>query len=132
VELSEAAAAYFDKAVKEDPGNLALLARAADAEKYLSYRVSPVSLKRARDAELMARERYRTLSELDPANASFRYNFAMTHMMECYYLESAGQIEAARQALKKFDALLQPVSFSVTDREKLIATSFDLARLAAM
>src|SRR5262249_49381029 len=77
VELSARAPVYFDKAVKEDPGNLALLARAADAKKSLSYRVSPVSLKRARDAELKARERYRPLSELDPANTSFRYNFAM-------------------------------------------------------
>jgi serine/threonine protein kinase len=131
VELNEAAAAYFDEALKEDPGNLALLARAADAEKFLSYRVSPVSQKRARDAELIARERYHTLAELDPANAGWRYNFAMTHMMECYYLESKGQIEAARQALKKFDALLQPVSFSTIDREKLVANSIELARLAA-
>ena len=44
---------------------------------------------------------------LDPANADWRYNFALTHMMECYYLEGDGQIESARQALKKFDSLIQ-------------------------
>jgi serine/threonine protein kinase/tetratricopeptide (TPR) repeat protein len=132
MQMSEEGVAYFGQALKDDPGNLELLARAARAEQFLSYRVSAISQKRARDAELAARERYRTLVELDPSNADWRYNFAMTHMMECYYLESAGELEAARQALKKFDALLQPVSNSALDREKLMANSIELARLAAM
>jgi serine/threonine protein kinase len=130
VHLSEEAAAYFDAALKDDPGNLKLLARAASAEKFLSYRVSSISQKRARDAELMAREHYRKLMELDPSNNDWRYNFAMTHMMECYYLQSVGEFEAARQALKKFDALLAAVSFSPADKEKLMANSLELARLA--
>ncbi len=131
-QLSEEAAAYFDEALKADPANLDLLARAATAEKFLSYRVSPISQKRSRDAELVARERYRLLVELDPSNADWRYNFAMAHMMECYYLESAGQIEAARTALKKFDSLLEPVSTWAVDRELLMNIRVELARLAGL
>src|ERR1019366_8995737 len=69
VQVSEEAEAFYDKAVKEDPGNLRLLADAAAAAQNLSYRVSSISQKRSRDAELIARERYRTLTSLDPANA---------------------------------------------------------------
>jgi serine/threonine protein kinase/tetratricopeptide (TPR) repeat protein len=132
VHLSEESVAFFDRALKEDSGDLTLLADAANAEKFLSYRISPVSQKRAREAELVARDRYRTLAELDPSNAEWRYNFAMTHMMECYYLEAEGQLESARQALRKFDSLLEPVGTRPFDREKLVDNSSELARLAAM
>jgi hypothetical protein len=117
--------------VKADPGNLRLLADAADAARNLSYRVSPISQERSRDAELVARERYRTLTMLDPANADWRYNYAMTHMMECYYLEGDGQIESARQALKKFDSLIQNLTLKPWDESKLADNSIELARLAA-
>jgi serine/threonine protein kinase len=132
VQASEEAEAFFDKALKEDPGNLSLLADAAEAAKNFSYRVSSVSQKRSRDAELVARERYRTLTTLDPANADWRYSFAMTHMMECYYLEGDSQIELARQALKKFDSLIQNLTLQPWDEAKLAQNSIDLARLAAL
>ncbi|HEY5298299.1 MAG TPA: protein kinase [Verrucomicrobiae bacterium] len=132
VQASEEAETFFDKALKEDPGNLSLLADAAEAAKNLSYRVSSISLKRSRDAELVARERYRILTSLDPANADWRYSFAMTHMMECYYLEGEGQIELARQALKKFDSLIQNLTLQPWDEGKLAQNSIDLARLAAL
>ena len=55
----------------------------------------------------------------------------MTHMMECYYLEGDGQIETARQALQKFDSLLQDLALHPWDEVKLADNSMDLARLAA-
>ena len=131
VQASDEAEAFYDKALKADPGNLSLLADAAKAAQNLSYRVSTVSLKRSRDAELIARERYQTLTTLDPANAGWRYNFAMTHMMECYYLESTEQIELARQAFKEFDSLLENVPLQSWDADKPMQNSIDLARLAA-
>ena len=132
VQASEEAEAFYDEALKKDPGNLSLLADAGEAAMNLSYRVSPISQQRSRDAELIARERYRTLTTLDPANANWRYHFAMAHMMECYYLEGDGQIEAARQALRKFDSLLQTVTIQPWDEQKPLQNSIDLARLAAM
>jgi serine/threonine protein kinase len=131
VQVSEAADAFYDQALKADPGNLRLLADAADAARNLSYRVSSISPERSRDAEWVARERYRTLTTLDPANADWRYNYALTHMMECYYLEANGQIEAARQALKKFDSLIQNLTLKPWDESKLADNSIELARLAA-
>ncbi len=132
VQASEEAEAFYDEALKKDPGNLSLLADAGESAMNLSYRVSPISQQRSRDAELIARERYRTLTTLDPANANWRYHFAMAHMMECYYLEGDGQIEAARQALRKFDSLLQTVTIQPWDEQKPLQNSIDLARLAAM
>ncbi|MGP8053362.1 MAG: protein kinase domain-containing protein, partial [Limisphaerales bacterium] len=132
VQVSEEAEAFYDEALKQDPGNLSLLADAGEAAINLSYRVSVFSQKRSRDAELIARERYRTLTTLDPANADWRHHFVMAHMMECYYLEGDGQIEAARQAFKRFDSLLQTVTVQPWDEQKPLQNSVDLARLAAM
>ncbi|HZL44504.1 MAG TPA: protein kinase [Verrucomicrobiae bacterium] len=135
VQVSEEAEAYFEQALKDDPGNLALLYRAAQAAQNLSYRVAYVSQKRSRDAELIARERYRTLTALDPSNVSWRYGFVSSHMMECYYFEGTGENELARQALKKFDSLLQDLvqrgELQPWDAEKLSQNSIDLARTAA-
>jgi tetratricopeptide (TPR) repeat protein len=135
VQESEAAESFYEKALKAYPGNLKLLADAAEAAQNLSYRLSPTSAKRARDAELIARERFRLLTSLDPANADWRLGFAMSHMMECYYFESTGENEAARQALKKFDSLLQDAAQSrallPAEADKLTQNSMDLARLAA-
>jgi tetratricopeptide (TPR) repeat protein len=131
VQLSEEASAYFNQALKEDPGNLTLIAGGAEVERYLSYRISAVSQKRARDAELVARERFHLLTQLDPSNAHWRQRYAMTHMMECYYLQSDGQVDAARQAFRKFDSLLEPISNQLWDQEKLFGVSTELARMAA-
>jgi serine/threonine protein kinase len=132
VQVSEEAEAFYDEALKKDPGNLSLLADAGEAAMNLSYRISVFSQQRSRDAELIARERYRTLTTLDPSNADWRHHFVMAHMMECYYLEGDGQIEAARQAFKKFDSLLQTVTIEPWDEQKPLQNSVDLARLAAM
>ncbi len=132
LQVSEEAETFYDQAVKADPGNLSLLANAAEAAKNLSYRVSYLSQKRSRDAELIARERYRLLTMLDPSNKEWRYNFAMTHMMECYFLEGDGQIEAARQAFRTFDSLLQEAQLGREDEVKLADNSIQLARLAAI
>ena len=75
VQVSEEAEAFYDKALKKDPGNLSLLADAAEAARNLSYRVSSISQQRSRDAELVARERYHMLTTLDPANADWRYDY---------------------------------------------------------
>ena len=131
VQVSEEEQVWYDKVLKDDPGNLRLLGDAAEAARNLSYRVSSVSQKRSRDAELVARERYHLLTTLDPANADWRYDYAMAHMMECYYLEGDGQIEAARLALKKFDSLIQDLPLKPWDEGKLEENSIELARLAA-
>jgi serine/threonine protein kinase len=131
-QVSEEAEAFYEEALKKDPGNLSLLADAGEAAMNLSYRVASISQKHSRDAELIARERYRLLTTLDPSNTDWRYSFVKAHMMECYYLEGDGQIEAARQAFKKFDSLLQTVTLHPWDEEKPLQNSIDLARLAAM
>ena len=137
VQLSEEALARFEKELKSDPGNQDLMGNAANAAQQLSYRVAATSMKRSRDAELVAREHYRLLSELDPADVLRCHEYAMSHMMECYYLQGDGQIDAARQAFKKFDSLLQPAAYAGDDvwargdREKLMAISFSQASLAA-
>jgi tRNA A-37 threonylcarbamoyl transferase component Bud32 len=134
VQACNEAAAFYDKALNADPGNVRLLSDAADAARNLSYRAT--TQKGSRDAELVARERYRTLIALDPSNVQFRRGFAWSHMMECYYLESAGENEAARQAFKKFDSLLQDLvhfgGVTESDEDKLTINSLDLARLAAI
>jgi serine/threonine protein kinase/tetratricopeptide (TPR) repeat protein len=127
VQLSDEAVAQYEKLVQEDPGNLRLLGEAAMASKMLSYRATRA---RSRDAELIARERYRLLTMLDPSNAQWKREFARVHMMECYYLWDAGQNEAARAAFKRFDSLLQAVAED-TDREKLMLISYEQAALAA-
>src|SRR5262249_55567534 len=100
----------------------------------LSYRTP--SRPRSREAELLARERYRTLTTLDPSNADWRYGYVASHMMECYYYEATGEIEKAREALKKYDALLQDLvrrgELPDWDAEKGAQNSIDLARLAAI
>ena len=136
VQVSQEAVDFYDKAIKDGPGNLSLLASAAETEQNLSYRVSTSSLKRARDAELVARERYRLLTTLDPSNADWRHHFVMTHMMECYYIEDYGDIATARQAFKKFDSLLEDLvkrgELKVWDMEKLTEICVQLANLAAL
>jgi serine/threonine protein kinase len=131
LQVSEEAEAFYDQALKADPVNLSLLADAASAARNLSYRVSYLSQNRSRDAELVARERYHLLMLLDPSNREWRYNFAMTHMMECYYLEGDGQIESARQAFRTFDSLLEDAQLGPEDGVKLADNSIQLARLAA-
>jgi serine/threonine protein kinase len=137
VQLSEEALARLEKELKSDPGNQDLMYNAAEAAQNLSYRVATISQKRSRDAELVAREHYRLLSELDPADMDRRHYYAMSHMMECYYLQADGQIEAARQAFKKFDSLLQPAAYAGAniwarvDLEKLMEISAEQASLAA-
>jgi tetratricopeptide (TPR) repeat protein len=132
LQVSEEAETFYDQALKSDPGNLSLLAAAAEAAQNLSYRVSHLSQKRSRDAELLARERYRLLTSLDPSNATWRHDFAMCHMMECYYLEEIQQVESARQAFRKFDALLGDAQSRPEDEEKLIENSAQMAGLAAL
>jgi tetratricopeptide (TPR) repeat protein len=132
LQVSEEAETFYDQAIKSDPGNLSLLADAAEAARNLSYRVSYLSQKRSRDAELVARERYRLLTSLDPSNATWRRDFAMCHMMECYYLEGEQQHELARQAFKKFDDLLRDAQSRPEDEEKLIENSAQLAGMAAL
>jgi hypothetical protein len=75
-----------------------LSCEAAYAARNLSDRAT--TQKGARNAELVARERYRTLIALAPSNIQYRRAFAWSHMMECYCFESTGENEAARQATK--------------------------------
>jgi serine/threonine protein kinase len=130
--LSDEALAQFDKILRDDPANLRMLQDAANAARIFSYRVAAVSAERSRDAELIARERYRTLITIDPTNAAWRHQYAWTHMMECYYFQRAGRQEEARAAFKTFSALLEPVVVDGTDREKLVSVTYELAHQAAL
>ena len=109
VAVSEQALAYCSAALQADPGNLNLRWQTAEAARNLSYKAGALSTRRMRDAELIAREHYRILTELDPGDQQYRFFFAWAHMMEAYYLASTdGHAQNARRALDKFDALLEP------------------------
>jgi hypothetical protein len=100
--------AYYTDALKADPGNLKLREQTAEAARRLSY--NSISLEGARDAELIAREHYRVLIELNPDDQVYRFGYALTHNMEGWYLlYRAPDLEAARKAFHEFLALLEPL-----------------------
>jgi serine/threonine protein kinase len=106
-EAFEQALAYCTDALKADPGNLKLREQTAEGARNLSY-ITAVEEKK-RDAELIAREHYRVLIELNPDDQMYRLNYAVTHMMECWYLfNCAPDFEAAPKAFREFHALLEP------------------------
>ena len=95
VQASEEAEAFYDEALKKDPGNLSLLADAGEATHepqlpgFTHFTTALAGCRIDRTQE----DAIALLATLDPANANWRYHFAMAHMMECYYLEGDGQIE---------------------------------------
>jgi hypothetical protein len=133
--VSEVALTYCTEALKADPGNLKLRRQAAEAARNLCYRVSSVSMKRARDVELIAREHYRILSEANPGDQEVRALYAFSHHMECAYLGFYDLHQAtARAAIMKYDALLGTLP-ERTERfdvaEYRVENSIILAKLAA-
>ncbi|HUL52029.1 MAG TPA: serine/threonine-protein kinase [Opitutaceae bacterium] len=109
VAVSEQSLAYCTDALKADPGNLKLRAQTAEAARNLSYVVFIANHTRGLEAERIAREHYRVLIELSPNDQDYRYLYALTHMMECYYFFFFDRnIEATRRAYREFDALIEP------------------------
>jgi hypothetical protein len=106
-EALERTLAYCADALKADPGNLKLREQAAIAAQALSYGVKMTEP--LLDAERIAREHYRVLIGLNPDDQVYRYQYAMTHMMECWYLINYGpDFESAQKAFDRFHALLDP------------------------
>jgi hypothetical protein len=103
---SEQALAYCTAALKGDPGNVQLREHAAEAARSLSYRqFNP----RGQEAERIAREHYRVLIEVNPENQEYRFRYAWTHMMECFYrFANDPDLRATRKAFREFVALLEP------------------------
>ena len=109
VAVSEQSLAYCTEALKADPGDLKLREQTAEAARNLSYVVFTANRERGLEAERIAREHYRVLIELNPNDQNYRYLYALTHMMECYYYFFFNQnIEATRKAYREFDALIEP------------------------
>jgi len=107
--VSEEALAYFTKALKADPGNLRLREQTANAACSLRDRAFWNNVERGHQAELIAREHYRTLVQLDPDNEDYRFRYAMAHQLEYNYLrECDSDPEAMRKALREFRGLLEP------------------------
>jgi hypothetical protein len=107
--VSEQAVAYCNDALKADPGNVKLRERAAEAARNLCYRAFTTNVFRSREAERLAREHYRVLTELSPDNQEYRYLYALSHMMEAnYHLIWDPDPAATRKAFQEFHALLGP------------------------
>ncbi len=105
--ISERALAYCTDALKADPGNLKLREQAAMAGRFISY--TAASPERSREGERIAREHYRTLIELNPDDERYRFGYALSHQVECWYLlQYAPDFESARNAFREFHALLEP------------------------
>ncbi|HUJ42768.1 MAG TPA: serine/threonine-protein kinase [Opitutaceae bacterium] len=133
--VCEEALAYFTKALKADPGNLKLLEQTADAAWSLRDRVFWNNCERGHQAEVIAREHYRTLIQLDPDNQDYRFRYAMTHSLEYIYLRECGSdFESMRKALREFQALLEPFAGRKGYEGVLMSlakTRLDLAQVAA-
>ena len=124
----EQALAYCTAALKADPGNVQLREHAAEAARSLSYRqFNP----RGQEAERIAREHYRILTESNPDNQEYRFRYAWTHMMECYYfLGIDSDMGATRKAFREFHALLEPFIGRKGYEDALSNWTFDCLYLA--
>jgi len=106
--LYEQALTYCTEALKTDPGNLKLREQTAEAARDLSY--FAITPERSRDSERIARDHYRVLIAMSPDDQMYRLNYALTHMMEAWYLFNYGpDFEAAPKAFREFHALLEPL-----------------------
>jgi tetratricopeptide (TPR) repeat protein len=130
---SEQALAYCTAALKADPGNVKLREQAAEAARSLSYKAFNL---RGQEAERIAREHYRVLIEVNPDNQEYRFLYAWTHMMECFYrFENDPDLGATRKAFREFVALLEPfVGRNGYDNapEQFAVSCLNLAVLAAL
>jgi tetratricopeptide (TPR) repeat protein len=109
VAVSEQALTYCTNALRTDPGNLKLREQTAEAARSVCYRAFGINPARGLAAERIAREHYRTLVELNPDDQEYRFRYAVTHMMECYYvLQVDGGFAATRKAFRGILTLLEP------------------------
>ena len=104
--LYEQALSYCTEALNADPGNLKLREETAEAARDLAYFTS--SPNRSRDAERIAREHYGVLIAINPDDQVYRFNYALAHMMECWYLYNHGpDFDSAQKAFDEFLARLE-------------------------
>ena len=105
--VCEQALDYFTEALKAEPGNLQHRWFAAYAAQFLSYNCP--NSEKSYEVELIAREHYRMLQELDPDNQDYRWGFAQTHSMEFWHLFNNGpDFDAAPKAFHELLAMLKP------------------------
>jgi hypothetical protein len=86
-----------------------MIESAAQSAEMLSYRVSVISQKRSRDAELIARRYFNMLVQFDPANAGWRIGYASSFLMESFYLLNDGQYDLARKGFQTVGSLFEAV-----------------------
>ncbi len=122
LQLAKEAVDYLEQVLKEDPGNQVLMEASAQAAQNLSYRASVTDRQLSMDAERIARERFHTLSELDPDNRYYRNNYTWSFMMEAFGLETLGHTAVALTAFQRFQAELD------ARPEALAARRFDSTR----
>ncbi len=125
----------LDAATSTDPAASEPFTRAGEVTWNLLPVSSAISSPDAREAELAARDCYRSLMERYPENGAYRFLFAETHRMECYvHFGWDGQVEAARAAFREYDELLEPFvgrkGYDSVLRTRL-ANSLHLAHLGA-
>ncbi len=98
-----------EAALQRDPGNLRLRLEVANALFALETHLEGRSLEAAVPVEREVRERFRILMALDPANQGYARGFAEAHRVEAFYLAwGTCLIEPAREAFRRWDALLEP------------------------
>ena len=125
----------LDEAAATDPKASEYFTRAGEASWNLMVSHSAIASRNACEAELTAREGYRTLISREPENHGYRFLHAATYRMECYiHLGWDGQVEPARAAFRQYDALLEPFvgrkGYDSVLRTRL-ENSLHLAQLAA-
>jgi hypothetical protein len=106
IRTGEEAVAFVAEALKKDPGNLSLLQAAAEAAHMLGTAVGPVSASRAREAEATSRSHLATLIQLDPANRTWRFDYAQSFATEASFLRRDGQTAAAWRIYSQTETLM--------------------------
>ncbi len=98
VRLGEEAVAFANERLQRDPGNRDLLQAGAQASSALNFALAPVSARRAQDALLAAQGYLGTLVRLDPANRSWRFDYAKSFLGEADFLRRDERLAEARRA----------------------------------
>jgi hypothetical protein len=125
----------LNEAAATDPDASEHFTRAGEAAWNPMVSHSAIASRNACEAELAAREGYRTLISREPENQGYRFLHASTYRMECYvHLGWDGQVEPARAAFRQYDTLLEPFvgrkGYDSVLRTRL-ENSLHLAQLAA-
>jgi hypothetical protein len=134
-EALERTGRQLDAAAATDPDASDRYTRAGEATWNSIPSSSAIASPEAREAQLAAREVYRSLMARFPGSEAYRFLFAETHRMECFvHFGWDGFVEPARAAFRQYDALLEPLvgrkGYDSVLRTRLF-NSLHLAQLAA-